>query len=157
MALSSMPGSPSALSNSSRHTRARSQPTLLNGTQFTGTAAQGVPPVEPCVPLCDSAGALTLDLAHWLVPGAAVGGHGPCGLFGGEEANNSVPLLSRAVKALVHCDLGYAEVTESLEFISATDINHLTFRFPVPVDCCLVRCARGRGGESVIAQGAVQH
>ncbi len=48
-------------------------------------------------------------------------------------------MLSRVVKGTVYCDLGWAEVTESLLFISGTDLPASLLRFPLPSHAVLNR------------------
>lgn len=140
---SSAATSPNAAAGSpgSRGTRSTSgMAASANGTVGGGAgSASDLPPLLPDSPAGASPGSLDLDLSQWLLPASAVAQHGPAGLFGGEEGGDSVPMLSRTIRGLVHCDLGYAEVTESFEFINAVDIQNLTFRFPVPPHCCLTK------------------
>lgn len=61
-------------------------------------------------------------------------------------------MLSRVVKGTVYCDLGWAEVTESLLFISSGhDTPGSMLRFPLPPRSILHRqVGTGGGGKRLV-------
>ncbi|GIM02919.1 hypothetical protein Vretimale_7716, partial [Volvox reticuliferus] len=100
------------------------------------------------------AGELTLDVHTWLTPSTAPSGE-LCGLFNGDDGE-SVALLSRVVKGAVQCDLGWAEVSESLMFMSTVTVPNAVMRFPVPHRAILQRFAATIGGTTLIAEAVAR-
>ncbi|GIL68858.1 hypothetical protein Vafri_22085, partial [Volvox africanus] len=100
------------------------------------------------------AGELTLDVHTWLTPPTAPAGE-LCGLFNGDDGE-SVALLSRVVKGAVQCDLGWAEVSESLMFMSTVTVPNAVMRFPVPHRAILQRFAATIGGTTLIAEAVAR-
>ncbi|EFJ51491.1 hypothetical protein VOLCADRAFT_116367 [Volvox carteri f. nagariensis] len=109
----------------------------------------GPPPHVRC-----GAGELTLDVNTWLTPPTAPSGE-LCGLFNSDDGE-SVALLSRVVKGVVQCDLGWAEVSESLMFMSTVTVPNAVLRFPVPHRAILQRFAATIGGTTLIAEAVAR-
>ncbi|GLC72671.1 hypothetical protein PLESTF_001276900 [Pleodorina starrii] len=109
----------------------------------------GPPPHVRC-----GAGELVLDVNAWLTPPTAPTGE-LCGLFNGDDGE-SVALLSRVVKGAVQCDLGWAEVSESLMFMSTVTVPNAVLRFPVPHRAILQRFAATIGGTTLIAEAVAR-
>ncbi|KXZ48872.1 hypothetical protein GPECTOR_25g457 [Gonium pectorale] len=107
-------------------------------------------------PVRCGAGELLLDVNAWLTPVSAPGSE-LCGVFYGDEGGDSVALMSRVVKGTVQCDLGWAEISESLMFMSTSVVPNAVLRFALPHRAVLQRFAATIGGTTMIAEAVARN